>query len=162
MIQVNSKIHLLVCFFIFMYQYKSNYPVELEVNEEKPFKLKFLLDVGTMHILIQSKDIDCDKLANCTWFNHNTNTATYRNQKYTYKEAYLKVTVPDFDSHDKSPHHLRIFVRLTDSMKFNVLGVNDVNSLTNYMEHGYEIIYDFYEKTIGMRTISTESGRPLH
>ena len=159
MITRKCKISLLVVLLLAPLSRYCEYVVRLQMANKHPLDLALYLDVGIAHTLVMSKQIDCDKLDACTWFDQNERTDSYHNTNYNYKQAHITVILPSLDSQDGDPLEVQLLVRLTESIEFNVLGVNDASDIAGSLSSGHELVIDLGLKTLGVQTVQSGDGR---
>lgn len=137
------------------------YSVNLEIVGDESNKLEFYLDFGLASILVKSKKLDCDALDSCTYSDKKFSKGVYRNTEYTYQTAYLNVKIDDIDSNDNTPKTLKLYIRITKGLENNIIGLNDINAITDYMEHGHEMVADLKNQTLGIQKIIKPAGISL-
>lgn len=142
-------INKLLIFFTLLSTTLSVYQVSLSTDEEEPRKINFQLDFASIHIIILSNQIDCENMKSCTWLNDKPQKGSYDNIPYTYKEAYLNLKMDMADSEDGEQYTLKVFTRIAKGLKNSVIGLNDINALSNNMEYGHEIVVDL--KDVSMK-----------
>ena len=161
---INLKISKLLAwsvFFFLMSASKCDNDFQIEIHSENPYNLAFYIDAGYPHVMIMSKDIDCEKLSTCTWYDQKTYSAVYRGTDFKFRYAYVTLAVPSLDPDEKDPKILRVFSRITETLEFNVLGINDINAITNPMEHRHEMVIDLKNRTIGIQPFKKTNGSGL-
>jgi hypothetical protein len=135
------------------------YSVEIPIQGEETNKLEFYFDFGIGSILVRSKKLDCDAVESCSYADKKVQNGVYRNTEYTYQTAYLYVTVNNLDPKDETPKTLKLYIRITEGLDQNIMGMNDINAVTNTMEHGHEMVADLKHQTLGIRSVAKSKGK---
>jgi hypothetical protein len=140
----------------------AKYEVSLNTDDEQPKKLSFILDFGNIEVLILSSQLDCDALNSCTWYQKDKKEGTYNGTPYTYRTAYLNLNIPTVDTEkeeDQKFKTLKVYIYIVEGLKNNVMGVNDINAISNYMEYGYELVFNLRKVSLLMQPMAKSDSK---
>ena len=128
---------------------QSRFDISLLTDDDSPKKIVLFLDFNFPYTLIQSSNLDCDRLDSCEWINNDRQVGKYMDQEYQYTEAVVTFKFEDNQKSDKGyikHRRVKVSVRITDH--FNVLGINNKTVFPNLLETDHEFVFSLNKKTI--------------
>ena len=148
---------MVLAFFLLPLSRICNYPITLTTNDKTPQKINMNLDFGTAHTLITSSKLDCDALESCEWYSpdQKEETGTYNHEEYKYKNAYLTIL---FDTENDQDQKVAFKVYIRINNMFNIIGMNNINAITNNMQRSHEVVIDLKKSTLKIQPMKKSDG----